>query len=116
MWMMFRAQDSNGKTSLHHAVDEYLIEHVKFCVASLTSKHALGVLELEDNYGETAVHHGGYANILEILLRNGAALMVTDNDDNTSLHAAVRGGCTKAVDVILSHPESEGERFSKYDK
>ena len=87
--------DGRGFTSLHAAVHG--------CCANETLQEIINhkaQLYCQDNHGETALFNAcsyRQQESVKILLKAESNPNIADNNDDTSLHAAVRGGCSKTI-------------------
>lgn len=109
-------QDDYGQTLLHyatargpeaHGILEWLI--ATFHDATTASKDdpdgAVGILNISDNQGLTALHvaaANGHAETISLLLKLGASISAKDVSKATALHHAAISGSAAAVDVLLS--------------
>ncbi|KAK7071745.1 hypothetical protein SK128_005323, partial [Halocaridina rubra] len=92
------AQDSEGKTALHHAAALGRGDALLFLLGSK------GNVELKDNNGMTpflrAVERC-QIHVVQMLLQRKVDMHVTDFQGNTSCHIAAKGGATELMSLLL---------------
>lgn len=88
------AQDIEGRTALHHLVQQYPVEKVLKYIRLLLSKNRNFVL-IPDNAGDTPLHYALRETCIsieyvDILIENGSNPVQPDSEGNTALHYFAR--------------------------
>lgn len=81
-----KGRDSNGKTALHHCVDNQRTDAAEILLAFDES-----LIDLQDDNGHTALHLAtvkGNAQLVELLLRHRARVNIRDKEHHTVVHWA----------------------------
>lgn len=103
---------SDTKTLIDHVKDENIDEVLAFFTSSISIERQKNpdksaIVNKYGSDGLAAIHWAadrGYANILEILLRNGADVNLIDKDSGqTALHYAISCGHVECVKILLKY-------------
>lgn len=104
--------NSGTKTLIDHVKDENIDEVLSFFTSSISigqekNPDKSAIVNKYGSDGLAAIHWAadrGYANILEILLRNGANVNLIDKDSGqTALHYAISCGHVDCVKILLQY-------------
>ncbi|MES2142582.1 MAG: ankyrin repeat domain-containing protein [Pseudomonadota bacterium] len=104
-------RDHTGNTALHYAS---LIGHVELIKELIPRYVREQKVNLQNNYGQTALHLGaeeGQIAIVDILLANGANPTLKASDGDTPIHCALlskEGGNLNFMRRLLSYPLAIG--------
>lgn len=104
-------ENKDGKTFIDHVKDENLDEVLAFISSTLSIQQRdnakSSAINEYDSDGLGAIHWAadrGYANILEILLKNGANVNLIDKDSGqTALHYAISCGHLECIKILLNY-------------
>ncbi len=83
--------DNKGQTALHIAAAEFGLRGLEMLMCLAGPTKAKGSLNVRDQDGQTALHMAVIARkvaIVEVLLKHGADVTLTDNKSQTALHIA----------------------------
>lgn len=103
---------SGTKTLIDHVKDENIDEVLAFFSSSISiepqkNSDKIAIVNKYGSDGLAAIHWAadrGYANILDILLRNGANVNLIDKDSGqTALHYAISCGHVDCVKILLKY-------------
>ncbi|XP_071084412.1 ankyrin repeat domain-containing protein 50-like isoform X2 [Haliotis cracherodii] len=93
--------DDKGENILHVACLEGHLDLVK----DIVTNHRVDI-NSRGRYGRTPVMKAaekGHKDVLDLLIRNGCEVTITDDNGNNILHVACIGGHVEMVKVVLSH-------------